>query len=252
MKKRQDAVYIYDGSYEGLLCAVFNCYIDKYIPSEITAKRDTLLPCTYINTEKDKAARVMRGVRSVMGKSAEKLIKRAYLSDCADKGVAVAEFIIFGMKTGFGAVSMLATPCVDRMHRIARSVAVEAHRNLEFIRFSEVNGALVSVIQPSHSILPIIAPHFITRFPCEKFFIYDKVHKLGFVHDGGRNELLPIDGFEPDEISKDEERYRALWHVFYNTIEIKARHNERCRLNHMPKRFWEDFMYNPPSDEGAG
>ena len=242
MKIREDIIYVYDGSYNGLLCAVFNCYTDKFIPSEITDRRDTLLTCKYIDTDKEKARRVTRGIRSVMGKDAEHLIKKAYLSDFDDKGVAIAQFVVLGMKEGAKAINMLATPCVDRVHRMAKAVGNETHRNIEFIRFSEINGALVSVIQPTHSVLPLIAPHFVSRFPCEKFFIYDKVHKQGFIHDGGRDELLSIEGFEPDAHGEEEEKYRNLWQVFYDAIEIKPRHNDRCRLNHMPLRFWEDFM----------
>ena len=27
----------------------------------------------------------------------------------------------------------------------------------------------------------------------------------------------------------------------YDTLEIKARHNETCRMSHCPKRFWQDM-----------
>ncbi len=37
--------------------------------------------------------------------------------------------------------------------------------------------------------------------------------------------------------SAEEERYRELWKGFYDTIAIKERHNPRCRMTMMPKRY---------------
>lgn len=39
----------------------------------------------------------------------------------------------------------------------------------------------------------------------------------------------------PDEA---EARYRLLWKRFYDTIAIRERENPRCRMTHMPKRYW--------------
>ena len=32
--------------------------------------------------------------------------------------------------------------------------------------------------------------------------------------------------------------YRKLWRSFYDTIAIEGRYNPKCRLTHMPKRYW--------------
>ena len=34
----------------------------------------------------------------------------------------------------------------------------------------------------------------------------------------------------------------AVWTQFYKTLEIKARHNEKGRMTHCPKRFWADMV----------
>ena len=39
--------------------------------------------------------------------------------------------------------------------------------------------------------------------------------------------------------SAAEAQYRRLWKTFYDTIEIKERHNPKLRQTHMPKRYWE-------------
>ena len=32
-----------------------------------------------------------------------------------------------------------------------------------------------------------------------------------------------------------------MWKQFYKTLEIRARHNEKGRMTHCPKRFWADM-----------
>ena len=37
---------------------------------------------------------------------------------------------------------------------------------------------------------------------------------------------------------EEEALYRRLWRSFYDTISIEERYNPRCRMTHMPKRYW--------------
>ena len=39
--------------------------------------------------------------------------------------------------------------------------------------------------------------------------------------------------------SVEEAQYRRLWKRFFDTIEIKERHNPRRQMSNMPKRYWE-------------
>ena len=36
-------------------------------------------------------------------------------------------------------------------------------------------------------------------------------------------------------------QFQELGRQFYKTLEIKARHNEKGRMAHCPKRFWADM-----------
>ena len=42
--------------------------------------------------------------------------------------------------------------------------------------------------------------------------------------------------------SAREQQFQALWTQFYRTLEIQARHNEKGRMTHCPKRFWADMV----------
>ena len=58
----------------------------------------------------------------------------------------------------------------------------------------------------------------------------------------------------PDET---EAKYRLLWKRFYDTIAIRERENPRCRMTHMPKRYWgtmtefQDASYFTPQSSPA-
>ncbi|WP_417104421.1 DUF4130 domain-containing protein, partial [Hominenteromicrobium sp.] len=38
--------------------------------------------------------------------------------------------------------------------------------------------------------------------------------------------------------SPEEEKFRAMWRTFYDTVGIEGRRNDLCRRTHMPKRYW--------------
>ena len=73
--------------------------------------------------------------------------------------------------------------------------------------------------------------------------IYDAVHQAVLLHEGHSTRLLelaaPLELPPPNE---REQQFQALWKQFYQTLEIKARHNEKCRMSHCPKRFWGDMV----------
>ena len=39
----------------------------------------------------------------------------------------------------------------------------------------------------------------------------------------------------------EELQYRRMWRKFYDTIAIAGRENPKCRMSHMPKRYWDNM-----------
>ena len=56
--------------------------------------------------------------------------------------------------------------------------------------------------------------------------------------------LAPDGGlFVPEALPEvSAQQLQALWTQFYRTLEIQARHNEKGRMTHCPKRFWADMV----------
>ena len=72
--------------------------------------------------------------------------------------------------------------------------------------------------------------------------IYDAVHHAVLLHEDRRTQLVELAApLELPPPSARERQFQALWKQFYDTLEIKARHNETCRMSHCPKRFWQDM-----------
>lgn len=141
----------------------------------------------------------------------------------------------------------------DRVHVLWKAVqhlGSEAHLLKGFLRFSDQQGVLVGEIEPKNRVLPLLRPHFCTRYSGEHFLIYDRTHRELLIHQPGRWAILPAEDFAPAPPGQEEVTYRRLWRRFYDTIAIRERENPRCRMTNMPKRFWGTMTEFQP-DEGA-
>ena len=241
MSYRTDIAYVYDGSFEGLLCCVHESYYQKELPAMIfpyEAAQETLFPVKEIVTALDAAKKVERSIAASISKDALRLVRLCYLSQMEHREITILHFLRMGYKIGSTVTNMLAHDVVRAITKSAQNVQSESHFYKEFLRFSEYNGALVATIEPKNFVLPLTAPHFCDRFPSEQFLIYDKSHKYAFVYQNGKKNLLPLEHLELPEASEEEAQYRALWKQFYNTIAIEGRINPKLRRNNMPKRYW--------------
>ena len=241
MPDRSDVIYQYDGSFEGLLCCVFESYELHELPAGIApifAEQTSLYPTRIIQTDSQKAKRVLRSIPEKMGNEALRLVTRTFLTCMPQKELDTLSFLRLGFRAGTTVTKMLADSTVDRIIKGVRYLENESNQYRQFTRFSEFSGILAGVIEPHNYVLPLITQHFCERLPCERFIIYDKTHGMALTHNQKGPSIVPIDGLRLPEPDEPEEKIHALWKLFYNTIEVPGRHNERCRMGHMPKRYW--------------
>ena len=133
-------------------------------------------------------------------------------------------------------------PDVAPLYEMKKSLDWEVDKFQGFVRFTEYDGVLGAVIHPKNYILPLLRGHFRGRFPEENFMIYDAVHQAVLLYQNHKATLTELAApLELPPPSAREQEFQALWKQFYDTLEIKARHNETCRMSHCPKRFWQDM-----------
>jgi probable DNA metabolism protein len=259
MPERTALIYCYDGSFDGLLCCVFESYDRNELPSDVLTSDSPLpllLPVRQIQTIPDRARRVLNSIPQKMGRDAPDFLRRAFLTCHPRKDILILEFLRIGYRVGPTVMRMLTDETVHELNAAVFHLNHEAHLYTGFVRFSEYNGALAAVIEPKNNVLPLIAPHFVERFPEEQFLIYDKTHGLALVYADRAWTISSVQELSLPTPSEEEKTYRALWRMFYNTIEIKERHNPRCRAGHMPKRYWgclTEFLQDEeiPAEGGA-
>ncbi|MFA9381227.1 MAG: TIGR03915 family putative DNA repair protein [Acetanaerobacterium sp.] len=241
MSDRSDIAYRYDGSFEGLMCCVFESYQCKEIPAAILSPayvQQTMFGVKEIETDLGRSARVLAAIPGRMGAAVLPFIRHAFLTCLNEKERYILLFVRIGFREGAQVMSMLADDTVDVLTKAVRYLEREAHLFREFVRFSEHNGVLVSEIEPNNIVLPLILPHFCERLPEERFLIHDITHGMALAYEQYHPVILPVEAIELPEPDEEEIAMRTLWQLFYDTVEIKGRHNPKCRMGHMPKRYW--------------
>jgi len=248
-----DLVYLYDGTLEGMLSAIFAAYGRHENPVNIVESHDLQesMLCSYvpIRTELRYAARVQKGIVEKLGDRAYEDVKKVFLSDDAGKGGVLYRYLRYALKAGRWSISHLAEPPVADFLELRKRVENEAHHMLMFVRFAHLeNGMFYAHIEPKASVVPLITDHFARRFNVQPFIIYDSVHGLASVFDTERWWLVSADEIRLPEHSRAEDDFQALWQTFYDTIAIEERRNPRCQRNFMPKRFWGNMCEHIPPE----
>lgn len=234
MPDGSDVVYRYDGTFDGFLCCVFESVYSRTTPADIVAE-DTLLPMREIATDTEKAARVANGIKTKIHVGVYEMVEVGFRANVPHKELLLLKYLLLGFQVGAKVLNMLTHEDVAPVPYLKKKVYDETHRMKEFVRFSDYDGTLVSVIEPKHDVLELIAPHFSDRLRGETFMIYDEGRGKAYVYDKGQCGYIFIDRLELPAASDQEREFRRLWKLFFDTVEIQSRHNERCQTNHLPK-----------------
>lgn len=241
MPDGRDVVYLYDRTFDGLLCCVFESYVRHETPLAILPEDTPQLPLYAVReivTTREGAQRVYLSL-SKLGALANEMIEHAFLNGDAGKELAIFQYIRLGYRVGPRVSEMLGDGIVSRVHKLALAATHEAHLMTGFLRFSDYSGRLVAVVEPKHFILPLLQPHFCSRFSSEQFFIYDKAHGMALAYRPYEARIFPVDDLALPQADETELQFRRLWKQYFETIAIEARRNPLCQRSHMPKRFWK-------------
>ncbi len=218
-------VYHYDGSFDGLMCCVFESFLKKELPTAIEREdeaRDTIFPVKRIETDLSRAERVKRSVPVKVSLGAKELIEESFLSCLAEKEIHILSFIYLGFKYGAVVTDMLENEHVAAMRKAVQLLSREAHHMTGMIAFSDYGGVLMSRISPKNNILPLIADHFSDRMAADVFMIYDDVHGTALLHRDGRSFFVSAGKIAPPPFSPEESNYRGLWKKFFDMLTLEG------------------------------
>ncbi len=257
MSDRSNLVYRYDGSYQGFLCCVAECFADKGLPAAVQTLDEpqaTLFPIKAVDTCPELAKRVERSLGEKISPQVQDMVRRGFLTCMEEKELRLIRFILLGYKHGPKVTGLGVHDDVHAIDKALLYLKNEAHYHVEFLRFADCGGFLAAKITPNNWVLPLIVSHFCQRFNCENFLIFDKTHGMGFVYQGkdgqSRGEFFYADAVDLPEPDQDEERYQKLWRLFYDTIAVEGRINPRLRRGNMPMRYWVNMTEFQRQDPG--
>ena len=244
MSQRPQFVYLYDGTFPGFLTCVFESYARDEEPacfSGFDDPRTSLWPERAVETDREKAERVYRSLSRKVSPEVQKWVRHGFLTCVPEKERRLYDFIRLAYRAGPAVVRDLTDPRVAPLHTALLHLWKEAHLFQGFVRFSDQGGVLCGQITPKNRVLPLLRPHFCARFSRERLLLYDCTHQEALLYQPRQWAILPLEEFHLEGPGEEERDYRQLWRRFYDTIAIRERKNPRCRMTHMPKRYWDDM-----------
>lgn len=176
--------YLYDGSFDGLLTAIYEAYYRKETPDKIATKNDYQDSFLYeevlIDTDSDKAQRVYNSIKIKISSQALKHVFYAFLSEVPDAGTWIYQYLKLAWKTGEKIDLHLTDDRVLEIHNINRKVGREIHFMKGLLRFREIKGnAFYAPCEPEFNIVGLLASHFANRLSDQNWIIHDVKRDIG-------------------------------------------------------------------------
>lgn len=242
-----DKTYLYDGTFDGLLSMVFDCYIVKSIPCKIVDKNiyvpNLLDDILLIETDCNKSKRIYNGIVKNISYDALYNSYYAFLSSYTNKELYILKYFLDGFVIGPKINTMLHLEHVFKIHSFRKNVLGECHRLKGLVRFIEIEDNLFySSIHPDHNVIENLGQHFTRRLCSQNFILHDKNRNIAFVYNQKEYIITEVNGFTLPSLSEKEKLFQNLWKTFFYTISIKERTNPRLQANYMPKRYWKDLI----------
>lgn len=257
MKKTENKkVYIYDGSYQGLLTALYQAFKQREVPVKILTQADYRDDLFYqqeeIITDNDKVQFFSKQIKEHISAQALNNIFYAYLSEAEKMELYIFRYLFTGFKVGKKVDEFLTKDYVRQVQDLAHKVRHESHRLKGLIRLQEAaGGKYYAAVEPDYKTLALLAPHFKNRFSRMDWIIHDKKREEAVIFSAAEKEWLLIDlekGFEP-ELSEKEKDVQDLWRAFFSAVSIKNRKNPGTQQQFMPKKYWKHLIESPGSSK---
>ncbi len=235
-------VYIYKDTLEDLLTLIAFLLKNKLKPSNIKDTRFSPSLLDEVVTLNLKPNPQVFSKLTLGNTNLMKIIYYVYLSSHEYKELIIYYLCLNTQKYPSTILNMYNLKCVNLALKISHQVSNEAHKLKGFIRFQELtNNCLYAKITPTNNCLEILSNHFKKRLKNEYWLIHDPNRGIISIYDKKNYYIISEQNLKLNLETKDT-KYEDLWCTFYDTIGIKERRNDRCRMNFMPKKYWKNIL----------
>ena len=237
--------YQYDGSPDGLLCAIADAIRRKERPALIAApeaERLLFADRTHnVETDDARADEVIRYFQQKVSKEAARNLLYCLAGPFLKMELVLLDYYRMGLKQGRAVDQNHADATVHAVHQAARSVGHEIHRFKGLLRFRKLQDELYwAPFEPDYDIISALGPHFRARFSEHRWMIHDLRRNRAVVWDGKRfyAELHPETLLKDNPVADDEADVQQLWQTFFKSVSIEGRKNPKLQARCMPLRYW--------------
>ena len=178
-------VLVYDGSFKGLLTAIYKVFNNNY-PQVTICKKADFTPDIFtteiaVETDPGQALKVWSSLRIKAGDSGSSRIYKAFLSELKGAENCILEYIIAAYKSESFDSDNVELSCVKKINHAATMVVRSEERSLELVlrNLSGTNKSWVS-LQPDFNVLPLLAKKILSRTNKHSWVIYDTKRNYGF------------------------------------------------------------------------
>ena len=242
--------FIHDGSFLGLLTAIYASYYSGHKPDQILSPReaaeDLFSENMVIETNQEHADIVYHAIISKISPNAMHHIYYAFLSEAPHCSDYIYNYLKLGWKAGSKLDMYLSDDPVRKVHMLSQKVSKEKHRMLGLLRFRELEQQILyGPMEPDHNISELIAPHFAKRLASDYWIIHDLKRNIAVLYN---KKKWIISANTPSILSssllcsEEESSFQALWKTFYDNIAIKSRINPQLQKQFMPTRYWHHLI----------
>ena len=235
----------------GLLTAIFEVY-DRRDKEAVIEKKATAAPDVFaqpyaVSTDAVKARRVWAGLSKKLSPAALDGFYNCYLSEEPGIENVLLDYARYAFSSTQKVEEDFGHKSVLYAAQTARKVWREKHRMEAFVRFKLLkDGIFFATIEPDYDVLPIILPHFKSRYADQSWIIYDLRRKRGIYYNKDTEAIEEVfmewkEGTEGAESPFDESEaaYQLLWKDYFRHTGIPARKNIRLHIRHIPLRYWK-------------
>jgi len=255
--------YVFDGSLEGLLTAIFEFYERKPKSIALVSKQHfeplLLTEVFEVVSDEPKARRVWEGMRKKIGSDWLLRFYKAFLSEQPVMFQQLFVFACYIFDNPKGAEQNFGHPAVIAVTQMERSVSRERHRMKAFIRFQEtIDGIFYAPVEPDYNVLPLIGTFFKNRYADQRWMIYDLKRKYGLYYDLQSVTEIVLEQLpetksaaylKKDLLHDKEQLYGLLWQDYFKSTNIPARKNMKLHIRHVPKRYWKYLTEKLPDPD---
>jgi len=238
-------IYVTDGSFEGILTAIYDAYENKEDPESIVSQGFYQVSLDSgvreISTDEEKYRRVYNAVIRKMSQQAIEIMYKAWLSEYTEIGTALYKYLKIGLKLGPKVLSYLQNPDVSLVNDLAGKVSFEAHRFLGILRFKKLaSGLYYARIEPDNNIIMLVTEHFKNRFSDQPWMIHDAKRKVFALYD--TNQVIFINEDIDIQTENDKDTvFEELWKNYFKAISIEDRKNPGLQKRFLPRRYWRNL-----------